>query len=286
MSKKLDTQAKVRFDGKWTAVPNELINDQNLSARAKGVYAYLHSKPEGWSFYMREIVKNFKEPYGAIKTAIMELEGLGYVERKRVRKQSGIFEYEWHIHNSPPPTYSTPEQTVDGLTDSGQGGGHSNTDCNNTEVSNTDKSSVPPYPPSEVVSDNTFGNDSSNKQSSTQTETSHETQLRVRVHKIFIISKEPPIFPRDGSEERAWQKLRPFIREEDVQTLEDFYRLPKSEEYDRTWQRRKDARHLMYHWQEQLELAREHFVYQRKKFLGEENKMDPEEHYNRYVSNF
>ena len=58
----------------FTQVSNIIINDKNLSAGAKGVFMYLMSKPDGWKYYIDEIVSNFNESKYAIKKYIKELE--------------------------------------------------------------------------------------------------------------------------------------------------------------------------------------------------------------------
>lgn len=62
-----------RQNGKFTIVSNDVINRGDLSAKAKGVYMYLQSKPEGWQFYETEIVKNFTDGKDSIKSGVVEL---------------------------------------------------------------------------------------------------------------------------------------------------------------------------------------------------------------------
>ena len=75
----------------FTQIPNELINNNSLSLKAKGLYSYLQSKPSGWRFSSERMVEESKDGIDSIKTGLQELEKQGYL--KRVRKNDGRVEY-------------------------------------------------------------------------------------------------------------------------------------------------------------------------------------------------
>lgn len=64
---------------------------------------------------------------------------------------------------------------------------------------------------------------------------------------------------RDVSELRAWDKAKNIVTEDDVALLEKFYRLPKSENHDKTWNRKTAVKQLMNQIVSQLEIAESHF---------------------------
>jgi len=66
-------------------VPLSLVNNPKLSAKAKAVFAYMVSKPEGYQFSSRRIAEAFVEGYRTILGAINELIDAGYIERERLR---------------------------------------------------------------------------------------------------------------------------------------------------------------------------------------------------------
>lgn len=66
----------------YTQVPNEIINNKELSLKAKGLLCYLISKPDGWNFSAENIATQNKEGLLAIKSALKELENLGLNIRK------------------------------------------------------------------------------------------------------------------------------------------------------------------------------------------------------------
>lgn len=79
----------------FTQVANAVLNDPNLSAKAKGVYAYLYSKPEGWDFSAERIAKDFSDGRKAIMAGLQELEEGGHLTRER----QGNGRVSYHIHS-------------------------------------------------------------------------------------------------------------------------------------------------------------------------------------------
>jgi hypothetical protein len=71
---------KIRF----TQVSNDVLNDKNLSAKAKGVFAYLYSKPDDWDFAVERIISDFKDGRDSIISGLKELEAFSYLKRKRL----------------------------------------------------------------------------------------------------------------------------------------------------------------------------------------------------------
>lgn len=67
----------------YTLVINTLLNDNRLSAKAKGVYAYLYSKPDEWDFSGDRVAVDFKDGRKAVYAALKELEDTGWIERRR-----------------------------------------------------------------------------------------------------------------------------------------------------------------------------------------------------------
>jgi len=67
----------------FTQVANEVLYDSNLSAKAKGLYAYLYSKPDGWDFAVDRIIKEFSDGRLSINNGLKELEKEGYLIRER-----------------------------------------------------------------------------------------------------------------------------------------------------------------------------------------------------------
>ncbi len=67
----------------FTQVTNIVLNDPLLSFKAKGIYAYIYSKPDGWDFSARRIARDAKDGNDGTISGIQELEDAGYIKRER-----------------------------------------------------------------------------------------------------------------------------------------------------------------------------------------------------------
>ena len=70
-----------KFKLSFTQVPNVVLKDTRLTLKAKGLYAYLFSKPDGWQFNPKIIIKEIKEGRDAFYAAMNELIDCGYIQR-------------------------------------------------------------------------------------------------------------------------------------------------------------------------------------------------------------
>lgn len=77
------------FENFYTQLPNDWLRDQRLSFKARGLMAYLMSNTEGWSLTVHQIARKSIEGKDAIRSAIVELELLGYL--KRTQENNGRF---------------------------------------------------------------------------------------------------------------------------------------------------------------------------------------------------
>lgn len=75
----------------FTQISNDIITNPNMSIKAKAVYCYLFSRPDGWVFYRSEIVKNFKESIKTIDSALKELADAGIIRKIQIRNKEGLF---------------------------------------------------------------------------------------------------------------------------------------------------------------------------------------------------
>jgi len=96
-----------RTDGNYTVVPNIVIYDKGISAKAKGVFVYLISRPSEWAFFMSEIQEHFTDGASSIRTAVEELQEAGYIERTKRGIVGGGTYYEWSISPNAKIAYGT-----------------------------------------------------------------------------------------------------------------------------------------------------------------------------------
>ena len=70
-------------DTGYTQVVNKLLNNPNISLKAKGLYAYIYSKPDGWDFSSKRMQTQHQDGYRAILAGIKELEDSNYIDREK-----------------------------------------------------------------------------------------------------------------------------------------------------------------------------------------------------------
>jgi hypothetical protein len=75
----------------FTMIANAVLVRTDISLKAKGIYAYLFSKPDGWVFSADRVAKECKEERKSILSAMRELEGVDLLTRKR--NGDGTVEY-------------------------------------------------------------------------------------------------------------------------------------------------------------------------------------------------
>jgi len=107
------------------------LNDTRLSYRARGLHAYLMSKPDNWQVSIAQLEKqSAKEGREAISTALKELLTYKYATRALTRNQHGQLEgYDTIVYEKPQTDNGLAEigSAEIGLTDFGQS--PTNKDC-------------------------------------------------------------------------------------------------------------------------------------------------------------
>lgn len=67
----------------YAQIKNEVLTDTKISLKAKGLFAYLYSKPDDWDFSGDRMSKENMEGRKAIYSALKELENEGYLQREK-----------------------------------------------------------------------------------------------------------------------------------------------------------------------------------------------------------
>jgi len=92
----------------FTQVSNELLNDKEISLKAKGIYAYMLSKPTDWNFTIKSMSKQLKEGSDAIMNALNELKIKGWLVYNKNTNGSGVYEL-LYFPNSENPNKAQPK---------------------------------------------------------------------------------------------------------------------------------------------------------------------------------
>lgn len=76
----------------FTQVANDVLSDKKVSFEAKGLYAYLYSKPDGWNFNYIRIAEDTKESKNTVLKILHELEESGYLIRHRLASGRMVYQ--------------------------------------------------------------------------------------------------------------------------------------------------------------------------------------------------
>ena len=71
-----------KFQIKYGIVPNNLLYNKSMSLAAKGMFAFIQSKGEGFEFTIELIESQCKEPLEEILIILDELEKIGCIENE------------------------------------------------------------------------------------------------------------------------------------------------------------------------------------------------------------
>lgn len=90
------------------------LEDARLSWKARGLHAYLMSKPDGWQVITNHLVtQSEKDGRAAVISALRELEDLGYIRRFRIKDEQGHFTgWDQEVHEEPPTSRQAENRTI------------------------------------------------------------------------------------------------------------------------------------------------------------------------------
>ena len=73
-----------KIEQKYVKAYFNLIRNDKLSFRARGLHVWMQSMPDNWQFYLSEIKNHCTEGRQAVATALKELIDAGYLVRSRL----------------------------------------------------------------------------------------------------------------------------------------------------------------------------------------------------------
>ena len=93
---------RVSKDKNFVVMDKTGLEDERLSFKAKGLLAYLLSKPDNWYCYDKHLAKVGPDGKTAVNSGLKELKKYGYLEKKPIRGKDGkIQEWESIIREVP-----------------------------------------------------------------------------------------------------------------------------------------------------------------------------------------
>ena len=88
----------------YQVIPRDLIFDNTLSDRARFVFCFMASKPNGWDFFLEPMAKEIGYSVETLRKYINELVNSGWLEKGKQKKEKGVFgatEYTLKATKSP-----------------------------------------------------------------------------------------------------------------------------------------------------------------------------------------
>ena len=92
---------RINKNTNYTVMSNYHLKDTNLSLKAKGLLSLMLSLPDNWDYSINGLVSICKEDVRAIRSGLKELETFEYLQRNRIKKANGKFDYEYLIYEKP-----------------------------------------------------------------------------------------------------------------------------------------------------------------------------------------
>ena len=88
-------------NGNYTNTNNQLVRDDNLTWKARGIFNYLWSQANEWQFYVKEIASHSKDGEKALQSGLQELEEHGYLKRVNRHSKNGSFDgLDWILDDT------------------------------------------------------------------------------------------------------------------------------------------------------------------------------------------
>ena len=93
---------RVEKSANYTVMSNHHLDDPRLSLKAIGLLSKILRLPDDWDYTLEGLARICKEGKDAIRSAIVELEQAGYIERRQTHAADGSFAgNEYIVHECP-----------------------------------------------------------------------------------------------------------------------------------------------------------------------------------------
>ena len=125
---------KLKIEENFGVAPNELLNNEKISLKAKGMFVYIQSKPDGWNFSAEKIALSHSDGRDSVISALRELEENGYLKREKRHAGNGKWEQMYVLSISSHYGFSVNGLTVDGLSVNGLPVNNSNKDLSKKDL--------------------------------------------------------------------------------------------------------------------------------------------------------
>jgi DNA-binding MarR family transcriptional regulator len=94
---------KIKKSTKWSSVNLTVLEDPNLSPKAKWIHTYLMTRPPDWEIRTKDIINRSTAGRDSIYNGLKELVDNGYIHRERVYKNGRIIHWSYEVYEEPLP---------------------------------------------------------------------------------------------------------------------------------------------------------------------------------------
>lgn len=92
---------RVKKKSNYAVIDKTFLEDKELSWKAKGIMTFMLSKPDNWTFYLKELIKHSTDGEASFRSGFNELKKRGYVQRVKHRQEDGTFKWETVVYEKP-----------------------------------------------------------------------------------------------------------------------------------------------------------------------------------------
>ena len=109
---------RIKSTGNFVILQKTVLQDENLSWKAKGLHCYLMQLPSDWQINVADLSNRSKDGRDATASALSELQKAGYIKRTKINDEGGKFAgYDYEVHEV--KTSTTNGKTVNGFSVNG-----------------------------------------------------------------------------------------------------------------------------------------------------------------------
>lgn len=99
-------------DNPYVMIDRRLIENPKLSWQAKGLLAYLLSRPDNWTVHFKDLVKRAPDGGHTVRAAMKELRNAGHVKLTTERENGRVRQWIYTIHELPDADFQQVEKQL------------------------------------------------------------------------------------------------------------------------------------------------------------------------------
>lgn len=198
----------------FTTFSNDLLRDENLSWRARGILVYMLSMPEDWVFYESEIMKHSKkEGRDAFRTAMKELKENGYVRKEAIKDEKGkIVKWATYVNSEKP--YDINEDQESQITENPECGESVN---NKIHITENPECGLPTKRESHNVDNPTLQSTYISTKNLSEPSTNNTNEAKSDIEKQF--EEFWSLYPRKANKKQAIEKFNIAVKQHGYENI-------------------------------------------------------------------